>query len=113
MAAWAIETGHQPELHRISANREHDRHRLTCGLRCARRGDITRCRDYDNAFCYKLRCECGQSLIVAIRPAFLDANVASLDKAGSYQALAKGIRIKAVGVGRCAIQEAYQRHLLL
>ena len=81
----SIEACHEPEPDRIGADREDNGHSLTCGLRCARRGDIPSCRYDYHALCHKLGRECRQSLIVPICPPFLD-NFAGVERHGQPDA---------------------------
>jgi hypothetical protein len=79
------------------------------GLSRLRRGDIASCRYRNNSFCDEFGRKSGQRLIVAPRPTFFDARVATIDKAGLRQALTKRIRVETICVWGCAVQETDQR----
>ncbi len=70
-------------------------------------------RDHVDLAADEIGGQCGQPIIVALRPAVFDRHVLSLDIAGFAQSLAERGHNGAYGAGRPAAEEADHRHRLL
>jgi hypothetical protein len=51
-----------------------------------------------------------QRVVIVVRPAFLDANIAAFDEARLRKPFAKGIRVETIRRRRRAVEKADQRH---
>ena len=83
--------------------------------RCAARAEATSPRggNGSHAHGYELGRKRRECLIVPAGPPLLDTDISALDEAALRQTLPKRVSIEAIGIGRGAVQEAYERHLLL
>jgi hypothetical protein len=111
--AGAVETFDQSKPNRVAANGEDDGHGAARLLGRPGRCNVAGRGNRRDAHGYKLGRKRRQPLIVGAGPAFLDADVAPFDEPRLRQSLPKRIGIEAVGIRRGAVQETYQRHLLL
>jgi hypothetical protein len=75
-------------------------------LRSARRCDVARRRNCYDTLGDKLGRESRQGLIIPIRPAFFDTDVAALDEACLRQPFPEGVGIKAIRIGGGGVQKA-------
>ncbi len=75
-------------------------------------GDAAR-RDHVDLAADEIGGQCGQPIIVALRPAVFDRHVLSLDIAGFAQSLVERGHIRCSRAGRAGAEEADHRHRLL
>jgi hypothetical protein len=111
MTARSVETCHQSETNRVAADGEDDRDGRTRVSGSARRSHVSGRSDGNNALRHKLGRERRQGVIVAVRPPFLDADISTLDKAGLFQPLAKGIGIETVCGRGGTVEETNKRRI--
>ena len=111
--AGAVYTFDQPKADGITADCEDHRHRAARTLRGACRSNISGGGNSSDAHSYKLSRKSRQCIIVPAGPPFLDTDISALKESGFRQTLPKRVSIEAIGIGRGAVQETYQRHLLL
>ena len=89
IAARPVEAGDEAELHRIAGGREDDWNRRGCRLGGQRRdGAAARVNDRHLA-ANQIGRQRRQAIILTLRPAVFDADIAVLDIAGVVQALAE------------------------
>jgi hypothetical protein len=111
VAARSGETGGPARRHRVAAAEEDDRDRRGCVFR----------RQYRSAACYhhvdlkvdQVGSQCGQPIIISLRPAIFDRDVFSLNIAGFAQPLAERGHIRCIRTGGTADEVADHRHRLL
>ena len=100
----SIETRDEPEPNGIITSHERDRNRVGCFLGGGYRRAIR--KNYCDATAYQFSRKCWQPLVLIVRPAVFDCDIATLDIAGLVKALFERVRHRRVPLGRRAIKKS-------
>ena len=102
-AARPVEAGDEPNFDRVVGGEEDDWDRsgrrfgwLRGRAICCHHGDLT---------ADQIGCQCRQSIIMTLRPAIFDGDVAAFDIAGFAQSLVERVQMARVLTGRFAVEE--------
>ena len=110
IAARPVQTGDEPECDRISPGEEDDRNGGGRRLRREHPNHLTGRSDHGDLSPHQIARQGRQPIVLLLRPAIFDRDIAALDKAGFIQALAESAQPAGVPVGGCAAEETDQRH---
>ena len=109
IAARPVQAGDQPERDRIGAGEEHDRNGPGRGLGGEHAEHLAGDGDHRDLSADQVGRQRRQPVVLLLRPAIFDRDVAALDIAGFAQALAERVQPARVAAGGGAAQEADHR----
>jgi len=113
IAAWTVKRRHGTGFHGVLPHDEHDRNRRSRGLGGCCRGTSPDQNDHSYTAIHQLDRLFRKAIVLSLRPAVFDCNVATLDVAGLSEALLDCRDIRRVRGRRYAGQDSDHRHRLL
>src|SRR5262245_54177437 len=106
----SIQASDKPECDRINAGDEDDRNGRGRSFGREHSKDVTGLGDYGDLLMDQIGRQRRQPMVLLLRPAILDGDIPTFDKAGFAQALAKGAHPTRVQVGGRTAQVPDHRH---
>src|SRR5262249_45947473 len=110
IAARTVQAGDEIELNGIRSDQEDDGYSGGCRL-CRHNGRKAIGVNHAHLATDQVRGQCGQAIVLTVRPMIFDRNVAALDKPSLAQALVKGRRC--IGAGPPDRKNSDHRHRVL
>jgi hypothetical protein len=110
VAAWSVQAVDQTERHRIAPGQEHDGNRFGECFGCNGPGNLASLHDHTDRAANQSGSHSRYPISLLLCPAIFDNDIAPLDVATFAQALTEAAEPASVLTGRCAAEEADQRH---